>query len=75
MNYNPFYEVLPRRSSPSSYIGLTKEEALVAAKKEGWIMHIAVEDGVSFPCSASLCYHRFEAYVRSGIVTSTGVIG
>lgn len=70
-----YVETLPARPSPSSYIGLTKEEALVSSKKDGWIMHVEYEDGIRFPCSASLCYHRFKAYVKNGIVTGTGVIG
>jgi hypothetical protein len=38
-------------------------------------MHIGYEDGVSFACSASLCYDRFLAYVKNGVVIGTGVIG
>lgn len=75
-SYHPFLsETLPARPSPSSYIGMAKEEALASSKKDGWIMHIGFEDGVNLPCSSSLCYHRFEAYVSNGIVIGTGVIG
>ena len=68
-------EMLPARPSPTSYIGLSTEEALAKSKRDGWIMHIRYEDGVQLPCSASLCYHRFQAYVRNGIVIGTGEIG
>lgn len=76
LNYHPYLsENLPSRPSPSSYIGMSKEDALASSTRDGWIMHIGYEDGVQLPCSASLCYHRFQAYVSNGIVTGTGVIG
>lgn len=66
---------MPARPTPSSYIGMTKEDAIKASKKDGWIMHIGYEDGIQLPCSSSLCYDRFQAYVNNGIVTGTGTIG
>ena len=75
-NYHPYYTIsLPSRLSPESYIGMKKDDALIKSRQDGWIMHIAVEDGIHSPCSASLCYDRFQAYVSNGIVTGTGVIG
>jgi len=67
--------MMPSRPDPGSYVGLTKEQAMAASIRDGWIMHIGYEDGVSFACSASLCYDRFLAYVKNGVVIGTGVIG
>lgn len=75
MPYGPLYSLCRARPNPQSYIGMTKEAALEQTKTDGWIMHVALEDGVRLPCSASLCYDRFEAYVKNGVVTGTGIIG
>lgn len=56
------------------YIGIDKECATKLAKEDGFFdVHIAEEDGITFPMSASFNFGRVSFIVENNVVTEASV--
>jgi len=56
-------------------VGLTEDEAAVAAEKNGWGFRVAVRDGEYLPLTADYSPTRVNVAVEAGVVTAVESIG
>jgi hypothetical protein len=52
-----------------SVVGMTKDDALAALKRQGLSVRITREEGKSFMCTADVRFDRMNLHIEGGIVT------